>query len=218
MQTGNNRFDKKPLACSYFSVLSNELGSPKILQCPANRLKKNAIATDWSTATTGLWNTSAQANGGTPVHRSEVNKYGKAAGYDASISYSILRSAMGERRGLRVADTPSYMLAFDYNVSIADSQDEQNQQGYPNFDPLDGGGFQMWSEQYRSYVTATSGISKQPREYRIDRLGFVVGQADAQRYEVHGNQKGHILFADSSILQVEVVDDFSKASHAMWQR
>jgi type II secretory pathway pseudopilin PulG len=37
-------------AWAQWGCLSNELGSPKILLCSGNRLKKNSIATDWSTS------------------------------------------------------------------------------------------------------------------------------------------------------------------------
>jgi len=209
-----NAVDYRPFAWNYFSVMSNELGSPKILQCPANRLKRNAIATDWSTGTVGFWNTSAQLNGhNDPVHRSSFNAYGNVPGYDASISYSVLRPRVNEiSQGRSVGLTPSYMLTFDYNISISS---EIRLTGYPNFDPIAGGGFRMWTRHYRDYVQLYSGISKAPLQFRIDRLGFVLGQTEKQRYDVHGSQRGNIVKADASVTQVGVVDDFTQAGVAM---
>jgi len=218
LETGTAWFAKKPLAWCYFSVLSNELGTPKILQCPANKLKRNALATDWSTSTTGFWNTSGQPDGSNPVHRSEVNKYGKQTGYDGSLSYTVLRSSVGQTsQGKTVGSTPSTMISFDYNVNLSGNRNRQGQWGYPNYDPMDGGGTRFWRKEYRAHIKANSGMTGNPITMRIDRLGFVVGQTDAQRYDVHGSQRGNVVLADASVTQVGVVQDFETLGFSMNQ-
>ena len=214
--------NNKPWCWTYFSVLSNELGTPKILQCPANKQKRNAIATDWSTSTTGFWNTSAQSNGRNPVHRSSVNAYGKAPGYDASISYSILRmDKTPVTRGAQLALAPGAMVSWDFNVSHGKSSD-QAKAGYPNYDPLPGGGFRNSQSKngksYGDYLTANTGIGPKAlnNEYiDLEDWGFVVGQTDAHRWDMHGSQRGNVVMADASVTQVGVVEDFKKLGQSM---
>jgi len=218
LETGTAWFAKKPLAWCYFSVLSNELGTPKILQCPANKLKRNALATDWSTSTTGFWNTSGQPDGSNPVHRSEVNKYGKQTGYDASLSYSLIRSVIWRTStGVQIADVPNHMISMDYNVNISGNRNRQGQWGYPNYDPIEGGGIRLWKPNYRAYITANSGMTGTAIQLRIDRLGFVVGKTETQRYDVHGSQRGNVVLADASVTQVGVVQDFETLGFSMNQ-
>ena len=70
MQTQNENGSRTPLAWTAFYVFSNELGSPKILNCPGNRLKKNATASDWTTGSVGYFNTTVhgQVNGANGNH------------------------------------------------------------------------------------------------------------------------------------------------------
>ena len=212
--------DNKPYAWSYFANMSNELGTPKVLLCPSHKLKRNAIATDWTTATIGFWNTSAQVNGRSPVHRSEVNKYGKQAGYDASISYSVVRQQRDyTTMGQQVSESPSYILSWDYNVAPARFADRT---GYPNFDPMPGGGMRCNRKQHREYWADVSGgdaaaLKKNDKFWQLSSLGFVVGQNDDHRYDVHGSQRGNMVLADASVTQVGVARDFQVAGLAMYQ-
>ena len=210
--------NNKPWNWTYFCVLSNELGTPKILMCPANKLKRNAVATDWSTATTGFWNTSAQSNGRNHVHRSEKNKYGKAPGYEASISYSVVRMQRNySARGMLVGNTPSYMVSWDYNVNTARRKDT-DETGYPNLDPITGGGFKTDKKGYRNYVLKTTGDFRKGESSKMFDLvnwGFVVGQNDDKKYDSHGSQRGNVVLADASVSQIGVSQDFRALGTAM---
>jgi len=219
---GFRDFGKKnrPMAWSYFASMSNELATPKILQCPANKLKRNATATDWTTATVGFWNTSAQADGVSMIHRSEMNKYGKVPGYDSSISYSVVR--MGRTytvRGQTVAETPSYMLSWDYNVGTAR---QASRSGYPNLSPLPGGGMRLNGQKDKYYVRDNSSdVAPLPgwnygQSCKVSNLGFVMGRINTnERYDLHGSQRGNVVMADSSVLQVGVQREFAIAGATM---
>lgn len=194
-----------PRAWTIFGILSNELGSPKVLNCPGNRLKRNATATDWSDSTTGFWNTSVQPNGNSPIRRSQRDLYGKTPGYDSSISYSIIR-----HRGVRFGDTgngaagsPEGMIAWDYNVGYGKSADTT---GYPYFDPIPGGPFRGSHRPDIRAHSNTSGMQPgtlvAPQDLRAHDFGFVMGQDSAERFDVHGAERGNIVHADTSVTQI----------------
>ena len=210
---------QRPWNWNYFSIMSNELGTPKILQCPANKIKRNAMATDWSTATTGFWNT-VQSNGAgkdgrDPVHRSSVNAYGKAPGYEASISYSIFRMQPNRVwQGKLVGLTPSHMISYDYNVG---STFQPNNTGYPNVDPMVGGMIATASGKMRNYGKSDLGYNKRPR-FLVTEFGFVSGRDEAsKKYDVHGSQRGNVVLADASVTQVGVARDFRALGLTMHQ-
>ena len=188
---------------------------------PANKLKRNAIASDWTTATTGFWNTSAQPNGNiiaNLVHRSSGNKYGKQPGYDASISYTVVASQKSRTfMGRSVALTPSYLLSWDYNVNTTRNSDRT---GYPNINPIPGGGMKMNNNLHRNYVRDNSADSPLNgwggQSMKLNNLGFVMGRISGnERYELHGGQRGNIVRADASVLQVGVFRDFQIAASTM---
>ena len=219
LQTGTAWFNQKPYAWTYFSVLSNELGTPKILNCPANRLKRNAIASDWSTSTTGFWNTAHPGSSGTdgvdPVLRTEVNAYGKAPGYDGSISYSIFRHEQGRvMQGYNVGQNPAHMVSMDYNIGTSNTKS-----GQPNVDPLPGGQFKCWQKDDRVFVKAECGYTTGTPNFVIDQHIFVMGKNpdDQKKYGMHGSQRGNVVLADASVSQVGVNEDFQKLGEAHHQ-
>ena len=87
---------------AHFMVLSNELGSAKILTCPGDRNKLNNLKADFGTGTTG-YNTGVAASaavGTAPV---------AGAGRDAATSFAI---------GLSADETqPNTILAIDRNIN-----------------------------------------------------------------------------------------------------
>ncbi|MGB0581157.1 MAG: type II secretion system protein [Limisphaerales bacterium] len=188
---------------TYFGVMSNEMGSPKILNCPANRLKRNSIASDWSTGTVGFWNTTSQKNGNAPIERSQKNAYGKTPGYDGSISYSIVRTPVGQvARGWELSTAPAAMVAWDYNVGWGR---RATVSGYPNFDPMPGGPFRSWHNadtQYHDSNSGAQGSSLGNRNIDSERWGFVVGQGTEKRFDVHGSESGNVAMSDASVAQV----------------
>jgi len=200
-RSGNSRV---PRAWNYFALMSNEMGSPKILMCPASKVKKNAIATDWSTGTVGFWNTMGQKNGNTPIYRSQKNGYGKTPGYEGSISYGIVRTPVGEvARGWELATAPTAMVAWDYNVGWGR---RATVSGYPNFDPIPGhGGFRSWDNgdcQLHDSSSGMQGNALGTRNIDSERWGFVVGQDTAERLGLHGGESGNIAQADGAVQQV----------------
>jgi len=203
-------------AWTYFGMMSNEMGSPKILNCPANKLKKNSTATDWSTTTVGFWNTTAQKNGNSPIERSQKNAYGKTPGYDGSISYSIVRTPVGEvARGWELATAPGAMVSWDYNVGWGR---RATLSGYPNFDPIQGGPFRSWHNADTQYHSNNSGMQNPGnlgnRNIDSERWGFVVGQGADTRFDLHGAQQGNIAMNDGSVAQILSQGDFSNTGMA----
>ena len=87
---------------AHFMVMSNELGSAKILTCPGDRNKLNNLKADFSTGTTG-YNTGVAASaavGTAPV---------AGAGRDAATSFAI---------GLSADETqPNTILTIDRNIN-----------------------------------------------------------------------------------------------------
>lgn len=196
-------------AWTWFGIASNELGSPKILNCPANKLKRNSTATDWSTGTVGFWNTTAQKDGNSPIERSQKNAYGKTPGYDGSISYGLVRTTVGQAaRGWELATAPSAMVAWDYNVGYGA---RQSVSGYPNFDPIPGGPMRSWHNADTQYHDANSGMQGNAlgnRNIDSQNWGFVVGQGTEQRYTVHGGESGNVVHSDASVSQVVTRGEF----------
>ena len=86
-------YDPKSMAAwAHWSVLSNELGSPKILLCPANRAKKHSIAIDWSDEDKrGFFSRKGYSQMMNPdtAHTEDSPKYNRESGYDLSISYFL---------------------------------------------------------------------------------------------------------------------------------
>ena len=201
--TAGNSNTRVARAWTMFGIVSNEIGNPKILHCPANKLKKNSIASDWSTTTVGFWNTTAQANGNSPVYRSQQNQYGKTPGYDGSISYSVVRLTVGNvGRGRVLATAPGAMVAWDYNMGYGS---RRTISGYPNIDPIPGGPFRSWGNADTQYYTANSGMQGSAlgnRNINAQNWGFVVGQDTTKRYEVHGSETGNIAMNDGAVEQI----------------
>ena len=208
-----------PRAWTYFGIMSNEMGSPKILNCPGNKLKKNSTATDWSTTTVGFWNrTTGQKTGNTPIERSQKNAYGKTPGYDSSISYSIFRMPIFQvASGWELSTAPGAMVAWDYNVGWGR---RATVSGYPNFDPIPGGPFRSWHNADTQYHDANSGMQGNAlgnRNIDGERWGFVVGTGGDTRYDVHGADTGNVGNNDGSVSQILSQGDFTNeglAHHA----
>jgi len=78
-------------AWAHWGALSNELGSPKILLNFANPIKRNCIATDWSTNhQRGFFSPEGHRRmTGHSSHQLNRPDYGDVAGYDNSISYFL---------------------------------------------------------------------------------------------------------------------------------
>ena len=210
---------RTPLAWTAFYIFSNELGSPKILNCPGNRMKKNATATDWTTGSVGFFNTTVhgQTTGALTGHseRSDITRYGKAAGYDHSVSYTILKVTTGHlNRGVNTVGDSRFMSVMDFNVNTAELGSST---GFPNINPFYGG-FSLSSrdgDQNRSLAHAvdgnlggsTSAYDVAARNWESNDWGFVKGNYSDERFALHG-EEGNISMGDGSVASPVVRSDF----------
>lgn len=96
-------------AWAHWGILSNELGSPKILQCPGNQAKRHSIATDWGSGAVGFY----QREGYDRMHAVDHSKdridYRRRIGYDLSTSYFLCLNAD--------ETIPAGVLAGDANLN-----------------------------------------------------------------------------------------------------
>ena len=226
MQTENENGSRTPLAWTAFYVFSNELGSPKILNCPGNRLKKNATASDWTTGTVGFFNTTVhgQVNGanGNHIERSDRTKYGKAPGYDNSVSYMIVRAQVGDYdRGANNVGDARAMMTMDFNVNTAETSSST---GFPNINPFHGGHQRTnrGGEKNRNrahMVDGNLGGTGHNRTWETHDWGFVKGNFTDERFALHG-EEGNIGMGDGSVVTPMVRADFQALgvahNHSVW--
>lgn len=215
MQTqANGQGTQGPRAWTAFYNFSNELGSPKILMCPGNKMKKNAIASDWTQGTVGLFNSTYQNSSGAtegrnPTHRTDRTKYGKVPGYDNSISYmavGVLVSAMDY--GANPLNSSDYWLAMDFNVNTAE---RSSSTGFPNVNPMPGhridssnGGFRNRNRVEMARGGTGTGHSV---TWESHDIGFVKGTATSEEFAHHA-EEGNIAMADGSVATPLVRADF----------
>ena len=219
MQNEATSGSRTPLAWTAFYVFSNELGSPKILNCPGNRLKKNATATDWTTGTMGFFNTTVhgQANGanGSHVERSDRTRYGKAPGYDHSVSYLVIRPTNGDfNLGVNPVGDSRHMMLMDFNVTTAELSSST---GFPDVNPFVGGHNRSWIDSEQAQTLAhmvdgniggsTSGYSPSARNWESGDWGFVKGNYTDERFALHG-EEGNITLGDGAVVTPMVRADF----------
>lgn len=218
---GGNLY-RPPATWTFGALMSNELGSPKILNCPGNRMKRNSTATDWSDGTVGFFNTALQANGVSHIHRTDVANYGKQPGWDSSISYTINRGFESDtlQRGVQPAGEGRWPLLFDFNFN---SNRRAQQSGFPNINPMYGknyGGATVTGSMYTSHGTwrnlnstwmvhggqpGQTGNNLTPSSHQ---WGFVTGAATDKRYALHGTE-GNVAMGDTSVHNVAVQYDFA---------
>lgn len=218
-QSETQQGSRTPNAWTAFYVFSNELGSPKILNCPGNRVKRNATATDWTTGSVGYFNTTVhgQVNGlvANHIERSENTRYGKAAGYDHSVSYLVVKPLTGHlNRGANPVGDSRFMTVMDFNINTAELSSST---GFPNINPFYGG-FNTTSrdsEQARSLAHATDGniggsasaYNPASRNWETSDWGFVKGNYTDERFALHG-EEGNIGMGDGSVVTPTVRADF----------
>ena len=214
MQTENQNGSRTAAAWTAFYVFSNELGSPKIINCPANRLKKNATASDWTTGTVGFFNTTVhgQVNGahGNHIERSDRTKYGRAPGYDNSVSYLIVRPQIAHlNRGANPVGNSQFMSVMDFNVNTAESS---RSTGFPNINPFPGG-HQLTARggeknaNRAHMVDGNLGGTGHNRTWETHDWGFVKGNYTDERFALHG-EEGNISMGDGSVTTPTVRADF----------
>ena len=218
------RFDQEgsrqqcaPRAWAGFYVFSNELGAPKILNCPGNKLKQNATATDWTTGSVGFFNTTihGEVNGKDANHteRSDRTKYGRAPGYDHSVSYAIIKTETYHVNfGANTVGNSQAMFAMDFNVQSAEVSTTT---GFPNVNPFHGGFQHTWANPNDNNNEMNAAHMKEGgpngdvgnRSYETHDWGFCKGTFTDERYALHG-EEGNIAMHDGSVVTPTVRADF----------
>ena len=204
---GNNT----PRAWTAAYIFSNELANPKILVCPGNKQKKNAVASDWTTGTVGFFNTSVhgQVNGRNPIHRTDRTKYGRAPGYDNSMSYMIVGMETAHVNiGVNPLGSSDYWLAMDFNVNTAE---RSSSTGFPNVNPFAGYRYRRNGGTYRNWnrvemVRGGTGTGHNIQAESHD-IGFVKGAGPGEQYAQHG-EEGNICMSDGAVVTPVVRADF----------
>lgn len=103
----------KHAAWMHWGFMSNEIGSPKVLHCPGNRLKKHTIATDWTDNNqTGFFSGSGYERMKQVSRNQDQPDYGNESGYDISTSYFVCLNAE--------ETIPNGVIAGDSNLSWND--------------------------------------------------------------------------------------------------
>lgn len=202
---------ESPRAWTVYAALSNCLVNPKVLLCPADRVKRMALASDFSTNAGGFFNNRVSPNGHHPKDWRQQAAYGRGSGYDNSVSYGIVRwNNASIRNGWKQAATPDQVLTYDYNVNRRHGHDSE----FPNFDPLPGGSHvsddntTRFLNQQRSGAPTTSNVP-------IASWGWVVGKEN-KRFALHGADGGMIGFSDGGVRNLNS-KDFEKISFEMYQ-
>lgn len=222
-QDPNNRFgngydfdrdqqnnSQTPRAWTVYALMSNAIASPKVLLCPGNRGKKNALATDYSTNVTGFYGTSVSANGHHPDGWRADPNYGRAPGYDNSVSYGIFRVHNSRiREGSKQFASPDQVFLFDFNVNRWRNHD----QAFPRFDPLPGKGGYAWNGTFRGRNVSESRAPSN-RNLSCGSWGWVVGFDTDEKYNLHEGE-GNIAFSDGAVQTILTVewDNINVAMH-----
>jgi prepilin-type N-terminal cleavage/methylation domain-containing protein len=209
-QQSNN--SETPRMWTIYAVASNVLVSPKILLCPGNRTKKNAQAVDYSTNINGFYGTSVSANGHHPNNWRDNANYGRAAGYDNSVSYGLMRWDIGQiQMGVNQAGTPEQMLTFDFNVNRWRNFETE----FPRFDPFPGAGGFGWDGTYRGRNVSESGVPSN-RNVNFGSWGWVTGSDTSEKFALH-EAEGNVSFSDGAVKGVlkEEFDTIAVTMHQM---
>jgi prepilin-type N-terminal cleavage/methylation domain-containing protein/prepilin-type processing-associated H-X9-DG protein len=210
-----------PRAWTAFYNFSNELGSPKILMCPGNKMKKNSVASDWTKGTVGLFNTTFQNSNGNndgqnPVHRTDRTKYGRVPGYDNSIAYMAFGTTVeANDTGADFLASADYWLAMDFNVNTTEATSAT---GFPNVNPFVGhradcanGGYR---DRNKAEMVRGGTLAGHNTTFETHDLGFVKGTASSEEFAHHG-EEGNIAMADGSVSSPLVTADFQAMGVAL---
>jgi prepilin-type N-terminal cleavage/methylation domain-containing protein len=205
----NSNNSETPRAWTMFAVASNVLVNPKILLCPGNRTKKNALAADYTTNITGFYGTSVSANGHHANNYRADPNYGRGAGYDNSVSYGIVRWNTGEVwRGTSQSTSVDQVFSYDFNVNRWRNHENE----FPRFDPMPGGPGNTWDGTYRGRSVSESGAPSN-RNHPIGSWGWVSGTDTAEKFALH-EADGNISFTDGAVTSV-IKEEFDNVGVAM---
>jgi len=184
-------YDPKSMAAwAHWSVLSNELGSPKILLCPGNRSKKYSLATDWSSQNgRGFYSKQGYQKMGNKntVHTKNNPNYNRIVGYDCSISYFLSFDAD--------EFIPAGILAGDFNFEYNDAAKADPFEDNPHLSGSD-------------YMDAGADFAA---------LTWVTGIDSDTAWGIH-DKAGNLALTDGSVVQVNTAQlrDQFRASTNAW--
>jgi prepilin-type N-terminal cleavage/methylation domain-containing protein len=171
-------------AWAHWGLLSNELGSPKVLLCPGNRAKKNSLATDWSgTDFRGFYSDrgyNRMGNSGATHAQNNVN-YNREVGFDCSISYFLTLNAD--------ETIPAGILAGDFNMRW----DAAGVLGDTYKANAMTAGLQL--------IGATAVTAPDTAPIHHNQATWVVGTDNEAAYALH-EKAGNIALTDGSVQQV----------------
>ena len=167
---------------AHWGVLTNELGSPKVLLCPGNRAKANSIASDFTTAANrGFFSTTGfnrMINASVRHNLSQPN-WNRESGFDTSISYFICYNAD--------ETIPAGVLAGDFNLGWTENtgdifeKEPANVGGIAGAQGIDG--------------TASAGVQFSTQ------LTWVTGSGNDTAWALH-EKAGNLALTDGSVSQV----------------
>lgn len=159
-------------AWAHFGIVSNELGSPKVMLCPGNQTKKNSLASDWSDTPYRGFHAQEGFDQMHRVHHGQNRiNYDRQVGYDMSISYFV---------SLNADETiPCGILTGDFNLSWA----------APGI-----------SGDLHRRNPVNAGLQVISGSNAFNNLSFVTGQ-ERNHYSHHG-LAGNIALTDGSVQQV----------------
>tara|TARA_Y100001934_G_scaffold99898_1_gene122994 strand:+ start:6118 stop:7119 length:1002 start_codon:yes stop_codon:yes gene_type:complete len=201
-----------PRTWTVYALMSNSIVNPKILLCPGNRTKRNAVSHEYSTNLQGFYSTAISANGHHPLTWREDPNYGRGAGYDNSISYGIMRWNRGElRRGVKQANSPDQILAYDFNVNRWHGHYNE----FPRFDPIPGGmGHTSGDGNRLEQRNVTESHAPSSRNISVHVWGWVHGFDEGNRFNLHGDS-GNMAMSDGAVLSLvtEQIDALGRAMH-----
>jgi prepilin-type N-terminal cleavage/methylation domain-containing protein len=168
-------------AWAHWGLLSNEIGSPKVLLCPGNRAKKNSQASDWSDRSVrGFYagNGYARMNHAHVTHadtsRGNNINYNRLTGYDLSVSYFLTLNAD--------ETIPAGILAGDFNL-------EWNGDG-------------VKSDTYKANpADAGLALMGSGGAAEMNAVTWVTGRDNEAAYSLH-EKAGNIALSDGSVQQV----------------
>jgi prepilin-type N-terminal cleavage/methylation domain-containing protein len=164
-------------AWAHWGLLSNEVGSPKVLLCPGNRAKKNSQASDWSDRSVrGFY----PKNGYDRMNHAQVNhnvnniNYNRLTGYDLSCSYFLTLNAD--------ETIPAGILAGDFN--------------------LEWDGTNVKGDTYKANpAMAGLALMGSGGAAQFNAVTWVTGADNEAAYALH-EKAGNIALSDGSVQQV----------------
>ena len=159
---------------AYYIAMSNELGNPKVLNCPGLAKKKQNVASDWTTSiVSGFQNDSLPALLTVTPRNNEWQPTGGASsvGLDNSVGYASVISA--------ASDVPQFPITFDFGMRFGSTPNTRRTRD-------------MAPNGERRYGLGNG---------QIDRREWFVTERDGGKFMAHGTKAVNTALADGSVNQ-----------------